>query len=70
MIVRIEFPFYAQFELPDVGTNSREVRSQILQNYLLNCGMELGSPIEEFQVSSFRGDDNGEFWEVRTGNGR
>ena len=67
MIVRIEFPFFAQFELPDVGTNSREVRSQILQNYLLNSGMELGSPVEEFQVFNFRGDDNGEFWEVRTG---
>ena len=67
MIVRIEFPFSATFELPDVGTNSREVRSEILQNYLLNSGMELGSPVEEFQVSNVSGDDNGEFWDVKIG---
>jgi hypothetical protein len=67
VVVRIEFPFSAVFELPDVGTNSREVRTEILQNYLIKSGMELGSPVEEFQVTSFSGDDNGEFWQVRAG---
>ncbi len=66
MIIRIEFPFDASFEMPDPGTNSREVRTEILQTYLMNSGMELGSPIEDFQVIRFNGEDNGEFWEIQT----
>lgn len=67
MNVRIEFPFSAQFEQQEFGTNSREVRTQALQIYLLNCGMELGADIEQFEVSNFSGEDNGEFWEVKSG---
>lgn len=66
MIVRIEFPFFARFEMPDPGTNSREVRTDYLQSYLLNSGMELGSPVEHFQVLRVNGDDDGEFWEVHS----
>ena len=65
MTVRIDFPFTATFELPDVGNNSREVRTDILRSYLRDSGMELGKPVEEFNVTSFRGDDNGEFWIVK-----
>jgi hypothetical protein len=65
MKVRIEFPFAAQFEIPDPGNNSREIRTQALQVYLLNSGMELGHPPDDFQVSSFNGEDNGEFWTIR-----
>lgn len=65
-MIRIEFPFFAQFEMPEPGTNSREVRTDFLQNYLLGSGMELGSPVENFQVTRFSGDDDGEFWEVQS----
>jgi hypothetical protein len=64
MKVRIDFPFYADFEMPDLGNNSRELRTQILQNYLLNSGMELNGEVEKFTVISFNGEDNGEFWRV------
>lgn len=64
MQVRIDFPFFAQFELRDFPSNSRELRTQALQEYLLNSGMELGHPVEAFQVSQFQGDDNGEFWTI------
>jgi hypothetical protein len=64
MNVRIEFPFYANFELPDLGNNSRELRTQHLQTYLRNSGMELGGEVERFVVTSFNGEDNGEFWRV------
>lgn len=64
MQVRIDFPFFAQFEIREIGNNSRELRTQALQDYLLNSGMELGHPVEAFQVSQFRGDDNGEFWTI------
>jgi hypothetical protein len=64
MKVRIEFPFAAQFDVPDPVSNSRELRTQALQTYLLNSGMELGHPVEDFQVSSFNGDDHGEFWTI------
>ena len=67
MNVRIENPFAAQFEMPELGSNSREVRTQILQTYLLNSGMELGHAVEDFQVVSFSGEDNGEFWQVKAG---
>lgn len=64
MNVRIDFPFDANFEIPDFGTNSREVRTQALQTYLLNSGMELGADVEDFEVKSFNGEDNGEYWRV------
>lgn len=64
MTVRIEFPFTAQFQLPDFGNNSRELRTQALQNYLLQSGMELGHDPESFEVVRFHGEDNGEFWTV------
>lgn len=67
MTVRIEFPFAARFEIQELGTNSREVRTDILQNYLLGCGIELGSPVENFQVAQFNGEDDGEFWEIKAG---
>ena len=66
MNVRIEFPFAAQFELEEIGNNSRELRTQALQIYLMKSGMELGGPIEQFEVSNFNGEDNGEFWEVHS----
>lgn len=62
--VRIDFPFCAQFEIREIGSNSRELRTQALQDYLRDSGMELGAPIEAFQVAQFRGDDNGEFWTI------
>ena len=62
--IRIEFPFYATFESPEFESNSRELRTIALQNYLLNSGMELGGEVESFQVTQFSGDDNGEFWTV------
>lgn len=64
MQVRIEFPFAATFDFPDPGNNSRELRTEALQLYLLNSGMELGHPTDAFQVSSFHGEDNGEFWTI------
>lgn len=64
MTVRIENPFFAQFELPDFISNSRELRTDALQNYLRNSGMELGHAVEDFKVKSFSGDDNGELWQV------
>lgn len=67
MKVRIENPFAAEFEMPELGNNSRELRTQHLQTYLLNSGMELGHDIEDFQVISFSGEDNGEFWQVKAG---
>ena len=67
LATRIEFPFFAQFELNDLGTNSREVRTQYLQTYLMNSGMELGHEVEAFEVSSFNGEDNGELWTVKCG---
>jgi hypothetical protein len=66
MTVRIEFPFAAQFEFPDPGNLSRELRTIALQEYLYNSGMELGNPVEVFKVSQFNGEDNGEFWTVET----
>ena len=66
--VRIDFPFTAQFEFADPGNNSRELRTQALQMYLINSGMELGRDVEDFKVSSYTGDDNGEFWIVKAGN--
>lgn len=67
MTVRISFPFAATFEYPDPGSNSRELRSQFLQNYLRQSGMETGRPIEDFQVTQFNGEESGEFWTVSTG---
>jgi hypothetical protein len=67
MTIRIEFPFTAQFEAGDFISNSRELRTQFLQTYLLNSGMELGNAPENFEVTSFQGDDNGEFWTVEVG---
>lgn len=64
--IRIDFPFFAQFEVREFISNSRELRTQALQDYLRNSGMELGHPVESFQVSQFRGDDNGEFWTITT----
>lgn len=64
MQVRIDFPFFAQFEVNEFGSNSRELRTQALQVYLMNSGMELGHPVEDFQVTQFNGDDNGEFWTI------
>lgn len=62
--IRIEFPFYASFQSPEFESNSRELRTIALQNYLYNSGMELGGAIDEFEVTQFTGDDNGEFWTV------
>lgn len=67
MTVRIEFPFDARFETPEFESNSRELRTQVLQTYLLNSGMELGGEVEAFEVVSFNGEDNGEFWRVEAG---
>ncbi len=67
MNIRIDFPFTAQFEMPDPGSNSRELRTDFLQTYLLNSGMDLGNDVSEFRVDSFHGEDNGEFWTVRSG---
>lgn len=67
MQVRIEFPFAAKFEFPDPGNNSRELRTQALQDFLLSSGMELGNSVEAFIVVSFHGEDNGEFWTIKTG---
>ena len=67
MQVRIEFPFTATFEFPNPGNNSRELRTQALQDFLLNSGMELGNSVEEFNVVSFHGEDNGEFWTIKAG---
>jgi hypothetical protein len=64
--VRIDFPFTAQFDVKDLGSNSRELRTHELQMYLLNSGMELGHAVDEFHVTSFNGDDEGEFWTVGT----
>ena len=68
MQIRIDFPFDAQFEFQDPGNNSRELRTQALQSYLLTCGMELGNAIENFKVISFFGEDNGEYWQVKAEN--
>lgn len=67
MKVRIDFPFDANFEMADLGNNSRELRTQHLQTYLLNSGMELNGDIEKYAVTSFNGEDNGEFWRVELG---
>lgn len=64
MRVRIDFPFEANFEMADLGNNSRELRTQFLQTYLRNSGMELGGAIESFMVTRFNGEENGEFWKV------
>lgn len=64
--IRIEYPFYANFQTPEFESNSRELRTIALQNYLLNSGMELGGEVESFHVISFNGEDNGEFWQVET----
>ena len=63
--MRIDFPFSAQFEFRDPGNNSREIRTQALYLYLLNCGVDVKDDIETYQVTSFRGEDNGEFWIVK-----
>ncbi len=68
MKVHIDFPFAARFEFADPGSNSRELRTQALQIYLRNSGMELGHPVEKFEVTGFRGNDEGEFWTVKAGN--
>ncbi len=68
MTIRIEFPFAAQFDFRDPGNNSRELRTQALQTYLLTCGMDLDSPIENYQVISFHGEPDGEFWKVKIEN--
>jgi hypothetical protein len=65
MMIRIEFPFFAQFEFPDPGNLSRELRTIALQQYLYNSGMELGKPVEDFQVTQFNGEPDGEFWTVK-----
>lgn len=65
MTVRIEFPFAAHFEFQDPGNNSREIRTQFLQTYLLNSGLQLDYDIEAFYVEQFNGGDNGEFWTVK-----
>ncbi len=62
--IRIAFPFDAVFQTPEFESNSRELRSIVLQNYLMNSGMELGGEVEAFQVKQFNGEDNGEFWDV------
>lgn len=67
MTIRIDYPFSAQFQVNEFGSNSRELRTQVLQTYLLNCGMELGGEVESFHVESFNGDSDGEFWSVRAG---
>jgi hypothetical protein len=67
MQIRIEFPFVAQFEFPDPGNNSRELRTQALQDFLLSSGFELGNSVEAFNVVSVRGEDNGEFWTIKIG---
>ena len=66
MTVRIDFPFSAQFEASEFPSNSRELRTQFLQTYLYNSGMELGNSPDNFEVTSFNGDDNGEFWTIET----
>ncbi len=66
MIVRIDFPFIAQFEFQDPGNNSCELRTIFLHTYLLNSGMELGQDIEGFYVAQWSGADEGEFWTVKT----
>ncbi len=65
--IRIDIPFSAQFDFHDPGNNSRELRTQALQTFLLTCGIELGHPIDDYQVSSFSGEDDGEFWLVKEG---
>lgn len=67
MKVRIDFPFDMQFDFKDPGNNSRELRTQALQDYLLSSGMEISGMIESYQVISFCGEDNGEFWQVKQG---
>jgi hypothetical protein len=65
MKVRIDFPFDIQLEFKDPGNNSRELRTQALQQYLYNSGVDIPGPIESYQVVSFQGDDNGEIWHVK-----
>jgi hypothetical protein len=67
MTVRIEFPFSAVFEANEFISNSRELRTEFLQQYLHNSGMELGGSPEKFEVKSFHGEDTGEFWDVTLG---
>jgi len=67
MTVRIEFPFAAVFEANEFISNSRELRTQFLQEYLMNSGMELGGAPELFEVTGFHGEDTGEFWDVILG---
>ncbi len=64
MKVRIEFPFDSQFEFPDPGTSSRELRTIALQNHLAAMGLDLSNPIDDYHVVAFNGEDNGEFWRV------
>jgi len=65
MQIRIEFPFAATFEFPDPGNNSRELRTYALQAFLMSSGIEVGASVETFQVVSFHGEDNGEFWTIK-----
>ncbi len=65
MKIRIDFPFAAQFDFKDPGSNSRELRTLALQDYLRSSGMDIPGAIESYQVSSFSGEDNGEFWTVK-----
>jgi hypothetical protein len=67
MKIRIDIPFMAHFDFRDPGSNSRELRTRALQDYLRRCGMEINGPIETYQVVSFRGEDGGEFWQVKQG---
>jgi hypothetical protein len=65
MNIRIDFPFDIQFIFQDPGSNSRELRTIALQDYLLTSGMEIAGSIESYEVVSFHGEDNGEFWTVK-----
>jgi hypothetical protein len=65
MKIRVDFPFEIQFDFENPGNNSREIRTRALQNYLLSSGMDISGTIESYQVVSFHGDDNGEFWTVK-----
>lgn len=67
MRVRIEFPFDSQFDFQDPGNNSRELRTIALQDHLLSTGLDLSNPIEDYEVVSFNGEDDGEFWRVEAG---
>lgn len=66
MTVRIDFPFSARFEFQDPGNNSRELRTIALQSFLGTSGMDLDHDLESFEVTRFDGEEDGEFWHVKT----